>query len=176
MDDLDIRGSAADRAKAERTATPDDQARTLRRQVIFWRRVAGSLLGVVCVVGIVLWQRDASQRAACREALGALSRQAREIRLETTPVELLEAQWQHLRTGDRKIAPGHYELLVRNWLRPPKAGEAIPLAVCGIPHSTLWGRGRHVLLRESDGDRVQWRSERQLATILEQRLRAEGLP
>jgi len=150
------------------------QSQMLRRKVLFWKRTAWLLVGVVVVSIVVVWQRSEIRRRECRVAIERYAKLAHEQDLRLEPEVLIETQWQHLDQDSVHLSPSHYVLFVQNWLRIPSSDEPIPLAICADSHSTLMGSGRHVLFYGPDGYRIEWLPETQAAELLRQvhRLRA----
>jgi len=146
--------------------------RSLQRKLTFWRRAAWSVLGLVLIFTIVLWNRAVTHRRNCAGALELYARLANSARLEREPEEILKAQWQdisrHANEKPRPFPPSHYLLIVDNWGRVPIAGESIPLAVCSSPHLVLFSYGRHVLYRDDKGLHVKWVDEDTVQPILVQ--------
>ncbi len=135
-----------------------NEARFQRRKSGFRRRLISVLIGLTLVVGIALWQRERSVLQQCESSLAAYGRAASATQLDLQPKELIEANWLELDV-DASHANSHYEVLVRNWLRRPAAGDAIPIAMCAEAHSRLTGGGRFVLFRTEAGDLVRWVDE-----------------
>ena len=140
------------------------EAKFQRRKAAFWRRLVSLLIGLAIVVGVALWQRERSVLHQCETSLAAYSKAATATQLEMQPKELLEAGWRELK-ADTSNATSHYDVLVRNWLRRPGAGEAIPIAICRESHGRLTGGGRFVLYRTEAGDEVRWVDEGDAFTL-----------
>lgn len=151
---------------------PDDlldlraQSQMLRRKMLFWQRIAWLLVGLVVVSIVVVWQRSEIRRRDCRLALEHYAKLAHEQELRLEPEALLEVQWQHLDQGSVHLSPSHYKLFVQNWLRVPSSDEPVPLVICADPHSTLLGKGRHVLYYGPNGYRIEWLPEKQAVELL----------
>lgn len=143
-----------------------NETRVLRRRVNFWQRTAWLLLGTLVIFATVIWQRGELRRRECYYSLTGYGEQADKRQLGATSSDMLEAQWLALEPVNAKIAPSHYDLIVRNWQTTPKPGESIPLAVCRESHFLAVSRGRHVLLRDAGGLRVEWRSEGSVEPIV----------
>jgi hypothetical protein len=152
------------------------QARSLRRTIVFWRRLAWLVLALALIVVVVAWQRTTVRCRECQQSLQQYGKTAVDLRLDREPAEVFEAQWQQLGKNWAGFSAGHYELLVQNWLRTPAPGEVIPLAVCRDSHVAFFlGRGRHVLFREPGKPvNVKWLSEEEARPLLERVRRAHG--
>jgi len=143
------------------------EARALRRQAGFWKRMAWLGVCAAAVVVVVLWQRGSDHRARCRQSLEQYGKLARESKLSAVPAELREAQWRSLKSEVAPFDAGHYRILKDQWGRLPDAEERSVLAVCGHSHLALLTRGRYVLIRDADGDHVEWLPEAEASTLLE---------
>ena len=143
-----------------------NETRALQRRVSFWQRTAWMLLGTLVIFATVIWQRGELRRRECAYSLMYYADEAQRDKLGTTSNEMLETQWQSLDPGSAKLAPNHYDLIVKNWQVAPKSGESLPLAVCRESHFLAVSRGRHVLLRETGGFRVEWYSEERAEPIV----------
>ena len=144
-----------------------NETRVLQRRVNFWQRTVWLLLGTVVVFGTVIWQRGELRRKQCRLSLQRYAQVAKANQLESQNSAILEQQWQQLiDEGIEKVPSIHYDLIVKNWHQTPKPGEMLPLAVCREPHFMAMSRGRHVLYRDVDGFRVEWRSEERAEPIV----------
>jgi hypothetical protein len=142
------------------------QSRSLRRKLVFWRRTAWLLFGIVVIIGVVFWQRAELHRRACGRTLEYYGRLAQKSQLEKEPARLLQLQWLHLEQGRQTYSPAHYALVIDNWNQTPQAGESLNLAICGDPHSTLIGEGRNVLVRDQSGYHVEWLKEESAKSIV----------
>ena len=152
------------------------EGRVLRRKLSFWRRTVWLLLGVIIVVAAVAYQRGIARRSSCKQSLEHFAELANRQRLETAPLELMDAEWRNLDSKTTARLPGHYELIVDNWLRQAVEGESLPLAVCGHAHQFQFSSGRHVLFREVGGDQVRWLAEAEALSIVKQALENRGEP
>lgn len=143
------------------------ESRTLRRKLIFWRRVAGSSIGIVLVIVMVLWQRGHARQQECRMALEYYAQFAQSGELAGTSPALLRAQWDNLR-GEAvfRVSPSQYRLIIENWGITPTPGKQIPLAVRRNALSLLYTKGRHVLFRDENGYHVEWLSENEARPIV----------
>lgn len=150
------------------------QARSLRRTIVFWRRLAWLVLGLALIVVVVAWQRTTVRCRECERSLEQYGKAAVGLHLEREPIEMLESHWQQLSKKWAGFSAVHYELLVQNWLRTPAPGEVIPLAICRDSHVSFLGRGRYVLFREPGKVYVKWLSEDEAKPILERVHRAHG--
>ena len=136
----------------------DHEARSRRLRRTFWRRTAW-LLAVLAVVAVVfLWQLGQARRATCRTALEQFARLAHETDLASTPSQILGQQWAGLRTDTTNLPSSHFALITFNWPLSAKGDEALPIAVCEKAHRILLRRGRHVLFRIADGEKIEWLS------------------
>jgi hypothetical protein len=146
------------------------ESRSLQRRLVFWRRVAGLLVGLVAIVLIVLWQRAELRRRTCADSLAYYGKLADAAHLERQPARLLEAQWQTLDQApgaERKIVPSsHYSLVVEDWGQTPRKGESLPLAICNHTHLGLLAQGRNVLYRDTNGSHVEWLDEESAAPVV----------
>ena len=142
------------------------QARSLRRKLLFWRRVLLFVVGVAIIVVLVAWQRTTIRMRECAQALQHYAELAKASTLELGPPEAFEAQWQRLPKDRLSVSASHYSPLVQNWVRRAGPGEALPLAVCRDSHVVFLTRGRHVLYRDDQRDYVKWISEEQAEDIL----------
>jgi hypothetical protein len=145
-------------------------SRSLQRKLAFWRRAVWSVLGIVLIFAVVLWNRAGTHRRNCSGALEHYAQLAQDAHLEKESEQILKAQWQDLdRHSDAKprvFPPSHYTLLVENWGQVPKEGESIPLAVCSSPHMLLFSYGRHVLYRDAKGFHVEWGDEEKVRPLI----------
>lgn len=144
-----------------------EASRVHRRRLHFGRRLAIVLGGVVVIVTAVIWNRGVVRRNACHAALEHFSSLAREAHLGSVPIELMDAEWKDLDHESMKISAGHYELIPYHWRSAPIDDDRFPLAVCEYGHTTLLGRGRHVLYATRDGDVIEWVPEDQAQGIIE---------
>ncbi|MFQ5495899.1 MAG: hypothetical protein ACE5EX_11020 [Phycisphaerae bacterium] len=152
------------------------EAKALRRKLSFWRRTVALLLGATVVVLGMMWRQGSTRRAACRVSLAHFAALAKQYHLDTTPVALLKDQWHRWGLDSVSVPAWHYELVVDNWIRVPKPGERVPLAVCSQPHRVMFSLGRHVLFRDGSGEHVEWVPEEQATPILQQAFTDEGGP
>ncbi len=143
-----------------------EETQALRRKVNFWRKIAGFMVGVIVLVLLVSWQRGREGISLCRDALEQYAQLALSRKLDREATEVLETQWRALPMENKKLSPGHYSVIVRNWHIQPKPGETVPLAICESPHQDLFSRGRHVLERDVNGLHTRWISEDAAAPIL----------
>ena len=143
-----------------------NETRVLQRRVNFWQRTAWLLLGTLVIFATVIWQRGELRRRECAYALLDYGKTALKRQLGSTSSEILETQWQALEPVNAKISPSHYDLIAKNWQVVPKPGEVIPLAVCREAHFLATSRGRHVLLRSTEGLKVEWRSEESVEPLV----------
>lgn len=146
----------AQRVEAHDPRGLDSEARSRRLRRIFWRRAAGLLLGLAAVVVAFAWQVSQTRRTACRTTLEQFARLADESNLASAPSQILGQQWRGLRTDKASFPSSHFALIIFNWPLSVKGDEALPLAVCESPHGLLFGRGRHVLYRIADGEKIEW--------------------
>lgn len=130
--------------------------RTLSRKVTFWRRAAWLVLGGAAVFGMVFYSRGETRRRECRESLAHYADIAAKVRLFDEDPAILEKQWDQFEQPPNNNSPLHYDLIVRNWIRQPKPGDAVPLAVCRDRHITSLSVGRHVLMNTPNGYKVVW--------------------
>ena len=156
--------------------TPDSidlvaQTRSLRRKMIFWRRIAWLLLGGIGIFALILWQRGELHRRACRTALAYYYAEAEKINLGSLPLETIETDWRALKAPPELMSPHHYNLIARNWRTQPAAGEKLPLAVCRDAHAVLFWQDRHVLY---SGGGIEWISESRVHEIVQAALRDDG--
>lgn len=142
---------------------PEARSRRLRR--IFWRRTAWLLAGLAVLVVVFAWQLGQTRRANCRTALEHFARLAQDSDLASTPSQLLGQQWAGLRTDKASFPSSHFALITFNWPLSVKGDERLPLAVCEKPHRILLHRGRHVLFRTADGEKLEWLPEDEAAEI-----------
>ena len=96
------------------------QTRSLRRKLVFWRRVAWLLLGGIVMVAAVVWNRGESHRRVCYQALETLDKLARDTKLSEQRPEILEEQWRSFDSGSTAIPSYHYDLIVHNWQANPR--------------------------------------------------------
>jgi len=143
------------------------EAQALRRQVGFWRRMAWLLVFAAVVVIVVFWQRGSDHRAKCRESLEQYARLARDSKLSAVPAEFRETQWRSLKSEAAVFGIGHYRILSGHWGSSPGPTERLTLAVCEHSHLAPLTSGRHVLVRDADGDHVEWWSEAEASALLE---------
>lgn len=137
-----------------------------RRRAAFWRRLFGILLGLLLVLGVVVWQRANSLAAQCRNALHAYADAATAQGLAARPPSLIAAEWANMDTLEN-LPARHYHVIAPNWLVAPAPGQAVPLAVCRDPHSRLLESGRHVLFQTEDGPEVRWIDEEHAGRLAE---------
>lgn len=142
------------------------QTRALRRKVTFWRRTAWLLLGGAIVFGAVFYSRGETRRRECRESLEHYAKMATRFKLAEQHPDILEQQWDEFEQLAGGTSPQHYDLIVRNWAKLPKAGEQIPLAVCRDRHVTSVAIGRHVLMNTVEGHELVWTAEEDAVNIV----------
>lgn len=142
------------------------QTRALRRKVTFWRRTAWLVIGGAIVFGAVFYSRGETRRRECRESLDHYARMATRFNLAEQHPDILEQQWDEFEQLAGGTSPQHYDLIVRNWAKLPKAREQIPLAVCRDRHVTSVAIGRHVLMKTADGHKLVWMAEEDASNIV----------
>jgi hypothetical protein len=148
--------------------------RSLRRRVAFWRRAVWLLLGAAVIFAAILWNRGESHRRECYKSLDHFAKLAQHMRLSEAYRGFVEQQWQTLDPGNVRIGAIHYALITNNWLLRVQPGESIPLAVCREPHASLFGKSRHVLFRETTGDRIEWMDDEQAQPYAVMAARSSG--
>lgn len=151
------------------------QTQSLRRKVIFWRRMVGLVFGLGAVILVVVWNRGETRRRECRVALKEFGALAEREKLAEQDPGILENQWQQLPPADNGISAAHYDLIVHNWIAKLLPAEELPLAVCRDSHMSTFERGRHVLLNTPGGYNVVWMEER-LAAKLAAEARKDDFP
>lgn len=143
------------------------QARSLRRKVVFWRRMAWLALSMAGIVLIILWQRGQQHQHVCEQSMRAYFREALRRDLAKLPRELLEEEWRRLPPpGGEMITAQHYNLIVRNWHTTPIAGEPVPMAVCATPHASIPRACRNVLMYDGQQVKVFWMADASLNEIV----------
>ena len=156
-------------SKHEGLSDDSIESRTLRRKLVFWRRVAWSCIGIVLVIVMVLWQRGNARQQECRAALEHYAGFAQSGELASTSPALLRAQWDNQQgEATLHVSPSQYRLITGNWGIAPEPGKRIPLAVRRNALSLLFTKGRHVLFRDEDGYHVEWLSESEARPIVAQ--------
>jgi hypothetical protein len=143
------------------------EARSLRRRLLFWKRLGFFVLGLALFLAFLSWQRTTIRCRECVEALQRYTGMAQQARLETSVAETLQSQWEHFARGPVKLDAAHYLLIPENWRQIPAAGESLPLAICRDSHVSFIARGRYVLYRDAQSHiTIKWLSEEEAAPIL----------
>lgn len=127
--------------------------------------MAWLLAGLAVMVVVFAWQLGQTRRATCRTTLERFARLAHDSDLASTPSQILAEQWAGLRTDKAGFPSSHFAVITFNWPLSVKGDEALPLAVCEKPHLILFKRGRHVLYRTADGEKIEWLSEGKASEI-----------
>lgn len=150
-----------------------EEARSLRRRVLFWRSIAGLLLLGITLAAALFTLRRIGLRDRCRLALEHFARSAIAARLADAPLETRVLQWQTIDAANESYYPSHFRIFPGNWRTTTTEPERTPLAVCEESHGIILDTGRHVLYRENGQLVVDWVTESAAGEMAEQARRAE---
>lgn len=132
------------------------EAETLRRKVLFWRRLAMFLVIMVGFVLLFVWQRGAGVAERCRSSLDKYADAVANEKLQSLSPELLHVRWSVLQIEGANFTPAHYEIFPDKWNTPGDPDQSVDIAQCKEAHVGLLNTGRNVLRKTADGFEVVW--------------------